>query len=86
MMFFQKLVPLWKKKYPLSDNEVAVEVKSTTTVSSRHLSGLKSFAEEYKTKQLILVCNEPMPRLIDGILVLPWKEFLQRLWGGKIMH
>jgi predicted AAA+ superfamily ATPase len=70
----------------LGDNEVAVEVKSTTTVSSRHLSGLKSFAEEYKTKQLILVCNEPMPRLIDGILVLPWKEFLQRLWGGEIMH
>jgi len=69
----------------LGDNEVAVEVKSTTNVSSRHLSGLKSFAEEYKTKQLILVCNEPMPRLVDGILVLPWKDFLQRLWAGEVM-
>jgi predicted AAA+ superfamily ATPase len=69
----------------LGDNEVAVEVKSTTNVSSRHLSGLKSFAEEYKTKQLILVCNEPMPRLVDGVLVLPWKDFLQRLWAGEVM-
>ena len=69
----------------LGDNEVAVEVKSTTNVSSRHLSGLKSFAEEYKTKQLILVCNESMPRLVDGILVLPWNVFLQKLWGGEVM-
>jgi predicted AAA+ superfamily ATPase len=69
----------------LGDNEVAVEVKSTTNVSSRHLSGLKSFAEEYKTKQLILVCNESMPRLVDGILVLPWNVFLQKLWGGGVM-
>jgi len=69
----------------LGDNEVAVEVKSTSKVSSRHLSGLKSFAEEYKTKQLILVCNEPLPRLIDNILVLPWNIFLQKLWAGEIM-
>ncbi len=69
----------------LGDNEIAVEVKSTSKVSSRHLSGLKSFAEEYKTKQLILVCNEPMPRLIDNILVLPWNVFLQKLWAGEIM-
>ena len=69
----------------LGDNEVAVEVKSTTNVSSRHLSGLKSFAEEYKTKQLILVCNEPMARLVDNIHILPWKVFLQKLWAGEIM-
>jgi len=70
----------------LGDNEVAVEVKSTTNVSSRHLSGLKQFSEEYKTKHLILVCNEPMPRLIDNILVLPWKDFLQKLWANELMN
>lgn len=69
----------------LGNNEVAVEVKSTTNVSSRHLSGLKSFAEEYKTKQLILVCNEPMARLVDNIHILPWKVFLQKLWAEEIM-
>jgi predicted AAA+ superfamily ATPase len=69
----------------LGDNEVAVEVKSSSNISSRHLSGLKQFAEEYKTTQLILVCNEPMPRLIDNILVLPWKDFLQKLWAGELM-
>jgi uncharacterized protein len=69
----------------LGNNEVAVEVKSTTNVSARHLKGLKSFAEEYKTKQLILVCNEPLPRLVEGVLILPWKVFLERLWAGEII-
>lgn len=69
----------------LGDNEVAVEVKSTANASARHLSGLKSFAEEYKTKQLILVCNEPMARLVDNIHILPWKVFLQKLWDGEII-
>lgn len=69
----------------LGENEIAIEVKSTTNVSSRHIKGLKSFAEEYKNKQLILVCNEPLPRLIDDVLVLPWNVFLERLWGGEII-
>ncbi|MBX7205734.1 MAG: AAA family ATPase [Bacteroidia bacterium] len=70
----------------LGENEVAIEVKSTANVSSRHLNGLKRFSEEYKTKQLILVCNESLPRRIDNILVLPWKDFLQRLWAGELMR
>lgn len=69
----------------LGENEIAIEVKSTTNVSSRHIKGLKSFAEEYKTKQLILVCNEPLPRLIDNVLVLPWNVFLERLWAGEVI-
>lgn len=69
----------------LGENEIAIEVKSTTNVSSRHIKGLKSFAEEYKTKQLILVCNEPLPRLIDNVLVLPWNVFLKRLWAGEVI-
>jgi predicted AAA+ superfamily ATPase len=32
----------------LGDHEVAIEVKSTNMVNSRHLKGLKSFSEEYK--------------------------------------
>lgn len=69
----------------LGDHEIAIEVKSTANVSSRHISGLKKFAEEYKTKQLILVCNEPMPRLMDNVMILPWNIFLQKLWAGEII-
>jgi hypothetical protein len=56
-------------------------VKATRSVSSRDLRGLTALAEEGMMKHLVLVCQEPTPRKIGKILVLPWKEFLERLWS-----
>jgi len=69
----------------LGENEVAIETKSTSQVNPRHLKGLLSFAEEYTVKKLILVSNDPDPRQIGNILVLPWKKFLKMLWAGEII-
>ena len=34
----------------------------------------------------LVVCNARAPRRTpDGILVLPWEQFLQRLWAGAIV-
>jgi hypothetical protein len=49
------------------------------------LKGLKAFAEEYETKKLILISNDPLPRLVENILILPWKVFLERLWSEEII-
>jgi predicted AAA+ superfamily ATPase len=69
----------------LGDHEVAIEVKSTNMVTPRHFKGLKSFKEEYKVKKLIVISNDPYTRLIDDIIVLPWKIFLEQLWAGEII-
>jgi predicted AAA+ superfamily ATPase len=69
----------------LGDNEVAVEVKGGRMIQQRHLKGLRSFSEEYTVKKQIVVCNEPYPRQIDNILVLPWNIFLEKLWAGEII-
>jgi predicted AAA+ superfamily ATPase len=69
----------------LGDHEVAVEVKSTDMVSQRHIKGLKSFADEYQVKKLIAVSNDPYPRQLDNVTVLPWKIFLDQLWAGEII-
>lgn len=69
----------------LGENEVAIETKSTSMVTPRHLKGLKSFAEEYKVKRSIIVSTDLYPRQIDNILILPWKEFLRMLWAGEII-
>ncbi len=71
--------------FVLGDHEVAIEVKATKQVNHRHLKGLKSFEEEYKVKKLILVSNDPYQRQIGGIMLLPWKTFLDKLWEGKII-
>ncbi len=69
----------------LGSNEVAIEVKSTEMATHRHFKGLKSFAEEYSVKKLIMVTNDPYPRKINDILILPWSVFLEKLWGGEII-
>jgi len=69
----------------LGDHEVAIEVKGSNNVQTRHLKGLQSFSEEYTVKKLIVVSNDPQIRIIGAITVLPWKLFLQKLWDGEIM-
>jgi predicted AAA+ superfamily ATPase len=71
--------------FVLGDHEVAIEVKSTTQANPRYLKGLKAFAEEYNVKHKILVSNDPYPRLVDDIVIYPWKVFLQKLWAGEII-
>ncbi len=69
----------------LGDHEVAIEIKATQNANPRHAKGLKSFAEEYFVKKLLLITNDPFPRQMGSVLVLPWQVFLQRLWAGEII-
>jgi predicted AAA+ superfamily ATPase len=71
--------------FVLGDHEVAIEVKSTENVNSRHLKGLNAFNEEYKVKKSILISKDPFPRQIGTITLLPWNLFLDRLWAGEII-
>ncbi len=70
----------------LGEHEVGIEVKSTSSANYRHLKGLVSFAEEYNVKKLILITNDPLPRVLGNVLVLPWETFLHRLWAGEIIN
>lgn len=69
----------------LGDHEVAVEVKGTNNIQTRHLKGLQSFSEEYVVKKLIIVSNDPLERKIGAITIMPWKVFLTQLWAGEII-
>jgi predicted AAA+ superfamily ATPase len=69
----------------LGNNDVAIEVKSSDRISSKHLSGLKAFMEEYEVKKAIVVCTEPLPRIVNNIHVLPWQEFIKQLWNGQLI-
>ena len=64
--------------------EIACEIKSSARVTERHLKGLLSLREEKLFPRLAVICLEPERRAIDGIEILPWREFLQELWYGEI--
>ncbi len=70
----------------LGDHQVAVEIKAAERAEERHLKGIRAFREEYKTQKAILVSLDPRPRVIDGVSILPWKEFLSRLWAEEIIY
>lgn len=84
-MYYWRTASQIEIDFVLGDHEVAIEVKATDQATVRHLKGLKAFAEEYDVKKLILVSNDPLPRLVDGIEILPWKIFLERLWKDEII-
>ncbi len=72
--------------FVLGDHELAVEVKSTALASDKHLRGLRAFKEECRARHYLLVSTDPNPRkTTDGIEILPWKIFLDRLWSHQLM-
>ena len=69
----------------LGEGEVALEVKSSKCAGSQHFSGLNAFGEDASPKKKIIVSLDPKPRLSGEIHILPWKEFLEKLWRGEII-
>lgn len=69
----------------LGDKEVGIEVKSGR-VQDRDLRAMKTLLEDGPVRKKIVVCLESQPRQIgDQIHILPWKIFLERLWGGDLV-
>lgn len=71
--------------FVLGDGEVAVEVKGTQSVTSRDLRPLRAFIDEYSPGKAIVVSNESQARVVGNIEILPWREFLHKLWSGDII-
>lgn len=73
--------------FVLGDHEVAIEVKSTPAANKKHVKGLRAFAEEYSCRRKILVSLDPAPRQTeDGIDILPWRIFLEKLWSEGMLR
>jgi predicted AAA+ superfamily ATPase len=72
----------------LGDGEIAIEVKGGQgMVDKSYCRHLLRFNEEFKPRRMIIVCNESLPRKReDGIEILPWRVFLQKLWAGEIIR
>jgi len=71
--------------FVLGEGQIAVEVKGSSRVEGKDLNGLKAFERDYSPDQSIVVCTEARPRKVGKVLLLPVQEFLDRLWGGRIL-
>lgn len=64
------------------NDRTAIEVKAKTNVSDRDLRGLRALREERLLKHYVVVSQETTSRRVEGIEILPWQDFLERLWEG----
>ncbi|MBQ4199484.1 MAG: ATP-binding protein [Kiritimatiellae bacterium] len=66
------------------NGEVAIEAKTTRSATKDDLKGLRAIGDEGTFRHRILVADEPRPREVDGVAILPWREFICRLWSGDL--
>lgn len=64
-------------------DHTAIDVKAKETVSAQDLRSLRALAEEKKLKRYLCVSLEPRRREVQGVSVLPYRAFLEGLWGGE---
>ena len=66
--------------------KVAIEAKTTRHHTARNLKGLKALKEEGLFSRYILVCNKDYAQTTEeGIEIVPWRQFLYKLWNGRII-
>ncbi len=64
-------------------DHTAIEVKAKENVSSQELRPLRALAEEKKLRRFLCVSLEPRRRRLEGVTILPVRQFLEDLWGGE---
>ena len=69
----------------IGDAEIAIEMKSSNEVQSKHIKGLKAFAEEHPETRLIIVSMDIAPRIFNSVEVMPATHFLKELWSNRII-
>lgn len=68
----------------IGDAKVAIEIKSSEEVKTRHKNRLKAFKEEHPDCRLILISLDPITRPSGDIELIYVLDFLKMLWSGEI--
>ncbi len=67
----------------LGEKELALEIKGSKRAHAADARHLLALMEDGPVKKCVIVCLEEHPRRIhQNIEILPWRNFIERLWGG----
>ncbi len=87
-------VRFWRTKSGLEcdfvigrEGEIAIEVKGGAGLNPGDLRPMRAYVQEHRPRHAIVVCVAGVPRrTADGIWILPWERFLERLWADTIIE
>lgn len=60
-----------------------IEIKSGSDVREEKLSSFIHFTKDIENAEFLCISNDPLPKKIQHVLVLPWKEALERYFSKK---
>lgn len=67
-----------------ADGAVVIEAKGGGRVRPSELAGIRAYVNEHGPRHAVVVCNESDARRTpDGVWILPWRQFLERLWADE---
>lgn len=66
-------------------DDIAIEVKATRSIDSKDLKGLKALKEEAICKKYYLVSFDKIHRKHEGIDIIYWENFLDKVWRDEII-
>lgn len=67
----------------LIGDHTAIEVTAKTAVGPQDLRSLRGLGEEKQFKRLLCVSLEARRRQVGDVTILPYGQFLDRLWAGE---
>lgn len=62
------------------NGKTAIEVKGKANITRKDFRGLTAIKEEGIFRNYLLVTLEDTPRKYGDIFILPWKDFIKKLW------
>ena len=90
--YTRKKIPLsyWQSVYKyevdfIFNDKIAIEVKSSSNITNKHLKGLKILQEENLCDKYFLVCFDNNHRIDGNIEIIHWQTFLSKLWNHNII-
>ena len=71
----------------INDMEIAIEAKASDRIVSDHLKNLRELKKDFpKVKARYIVSLEKNIRVTeDGVMILPYQDFIDQLWAGEII-
>lgn len=66
-------------------DEIAIEIKASENFQVKMLTSLIELRKENKIKNFFLISRDPVFRVIDGIQIIPYQQFLDKLWIDKLV-
>ena len=69
----------------IGDARIAIEIKSTDEIQTKHKKNLKVFAEEHPGARKIIVSLDKMTRETNEIEMIYVLDFFKMLWNGQII-